>query len=222
MSCTVITSITGGKDDLIDNQVKGNAKFIAYLDKPWMSNTWEINKAHDRFTDPRRNSRIHKLLIHQYAGTEYSIWIDGNMRLLREPEELIERYLQDHDFALFSHSTRDCLYDEARTCAVAKIDDPETIIEQVKKYEDEGFAKHKGLCECGVLIRRHTPKVEAFNNMWWSEYCRHSKRDQISFMYAADKVGLRLNVINEHWYEVGGRYFRSDFIELVNHLTPRT
>jgi hypothetical protein len=219
---TVVTSITGGKDDLLDDQCKGDAKWVAYLEKPYSSNTWEIKKACDRFRDDRRNSRIHKIAIHQYVDTEYSIWIDGNLKLLKPPEEIVERYLKDHDFAVFFHSVRDCIYDEAITCAKIGAENAEVLIEQVKTYEDRGFAKHKGLCECGFLLRRNTPKVEAFNNAWWSEYCRFSKRDQISFMYAAEKAGLRINVIKERWYQVENRYFRSDFIELVNHLTPRT
>src|SRR5690606_11150176 len=104
-----------------------------------------------------------------------------------------------HDIAVFKHPQRDCLYDEATVCALRRLDDPETIIEQVKTYEDRGFSKHKGLCECGIILRRHTPRVERFNEVWWSEYSRHSRRDQISFMYAADKVGLRVNQIEDYF-----------------------
>jgi len=194
---TVYTCITGGKDNFIENQVTGNANFVAFLDETNYSNTWKIKKAYDKFIDPRRNSRIQKILAHQYIDTEYSIYIDGNIELIAKPEELIEKYLGDYDLAVFKHPNRDCLYDEAKVCAVRGLDDPELIIEQAKRYEDQGFAKHKGLAECGMIIRRHTPKVEQFNNAWWSEWCRYSKRDQISFMYALDKVGLAVNIVNE-------------------------
>jgi hypothetical protein len=204
---TVVTSITSGKDSFLQDQVRGNAKFIAFLDNPKDSDVWEIKKAHDRFTDPRRNSRIHKMLIHKYVDTEYSIWIDGNIRLLKTPEELIEKYLKDCDLAVFKHPNRDCLYDEAMVCAKLRLDDPEVIIEQAKAYEDSGYAKHKGLCECGIIIRRHTQKVEEFNDAWWAEYCRYSRRDQISFMYAVDKVGLQIHAIG-------------DYFKLKNHLDP--
>lgn len=218
---TVLTSITGGKDHLIEGQTKGNALFIAHTDAQTTSTDWTIKPAFNRFLSPRRNSRVPKMLAHQFASTEYSIWIDGNARLLVSPETLIEKYLANHDLAVFKHPIRDCLYDEATVCAVRKLDDPETIIEQAKTYEDAGYAKHKGLCECGVIIRRHTPKVEQFNNAWWSEFCRHSVRDQISFMYAVDKVGLRINQINIPWTEEGNRAYKADLIELVPHLTPQ-
>lgn len=215
---TVITSICGAKDHLMDNQVKGGAKFVAYLDETQWSDTWEIIKAYDKFKDPRRNSRIHKLLIHKYVDTEYSIWIDGNIRLLKSPEEIIERYLKDHDFAVFRHPTRDCVFDEFIQCAKLNLDDTETIIEQAKAYEDAGFAKHKGLNECGILIRRHTPKVEAFNNAWWGEYTRYSRRDQVSFMFAAEKVGLRFNSIPHPFLiQPDGTAIRDGIFQIVPH-----
>lgn len=216
---TVITSICGGKDDLNDEQKRGDAKWVAYLDKPTDSKLWEVKTAYDRFTDPRRNSRIHKMLTHQYTDTEYSIWIDGGISLLKPPEELIERYLKNHDIALFKHPKRDCIYDEAIKVAKGQLDDAEVIIEQVKKYEDEGYAKHKGLFECGVILRRHTKKVIEFNNFWWGEYCRHSNRDQVSFAYAADSVGLRVNGLEMHWRIAPSKLFalRGDFIKIVPH-----
>lgn len=214
---TVLTAITGGKDELIDDQIKGGARFTAYSDTPLYSNTWKIEKCYDKFRDPRRNSRVPKILAHQYANTEYSIWIDGNIKLLTSPEELVETYLKDHDLAVFKHPNRDCLYDEAVVCAKLKLDDPETIIEQVVKYETEGFPKHRGLCECGIILRRHTPKVEQFNNFWWSEYSRHSRRDQLSFMYAVDKAALRINAIDMPFIIKEGVARRGDLFELVPH-----
>lgn len=217
---TCITSITGGKNLLRDKQITGDAKFIAYMDMPIESKTWEIRKSFDKFTDPRRNSRAPKLLSHQFCDTEYSIWIDGSMSLHLKPEFLIEKYLKNHDIAVFKHPLRDCIYGEALKCATARLDDPETIIEQVSSYQRAGYAKNKGLCECGVILRRHTSKVIEFNNFWWSEFCRHSSRDQISFMYAVDSVGIRVNTIEHTWRLAtdGLSAYRGDFIELVPHV----
>lgn len=220
---TVLTSITGKKDTLIDDQAKGS--YVAYLDAPYSSSTWQIKKAFDGFEDSRRNSRVHKMLPHLYVDTEYSLWIDGNMRLTVSPAELAKRYLGEHDIALFRHMKRDCIYEEAIRCAAGKLDDPETIIEQVSRYEREGYGKHKGLYECGFILRRHTPKIIEFNNYWLSEYCRGSVRDQISFAYCADKVGLRIKAIEAPWFldENGVDVKRSDFLKMVPHtiLNPQ-
>ena len=212
----VYTSITGGKDNLIENQAEG--KFIAFTDAK--SKKWETKPPFNKFKDERRNSRVPKLLAHQFIDAEYSLWIDGNIRLLKPMEELLH-YLDNHDIAMFKHPSRDCLYDEALVCAKYRFDDPEVIIEQVKKYEEEGFGKNRGLCEGGFILRRHTPKVEAFNNYWWSEYCRHSCRDQISIFYALDKAGLEPNMIDEQYQLKNDVMNRGDIVEYVNHLTNR-
>ena len=220
---SVLTSITGGKDNVYDGQCKGDAQWIAYLDDSIIrhSDDWEVRPAYNLFTSDRRNSRVPKILPHQFVDTEYSLWIDGNEKLLVTPESLVEKYLKDHDIAVFRHPTRDCLYDEAKECAVRGLDNVETIIAQAVKYEKLGFPKHKGLAECNFILRRHTPKVEQFNNYWWSEYCRHSVRDQISFMYALDKAGLRCTIIDEQFKEDGGRWIRGGAVEIIPHLTPQ-
>jgi hypothetical protein len=201
---TVYTSITDEKDTLLDNQLLGEAQYVAFTDLAYVQ-PWQIKKPYDRFVDPRRNSRIQKILAHQFIETEYSIYIDGNIRLLVPPEELIAEHLKDTDLAVWRHPKRDCVFDEAIVCAKRKLDDPETIIEQAVAYEKDSYAKHKGLAECNVILRRHTKKVEEFNNAWWSEYCRHSRRDQISFMYAVDKVGLRIKLIDDPFLMVQGK-----------------
>lgn len=218
----VVTSICGGKDHLLEDQAFGSAKWIAFVDRPMPSAAWEIRPAYDRFKSPRRNSRIVKMLIHQFVDAEYSIWIDGNQRLHRPPEELIERFLAQHDLAAFKHPLRDCLYGEAEDCAAKRLDDPRIIDEQAGVYRERGFRRHAGLCECCVLIRRHVPPVARFNEAWWSEFCRHSARDQIAFPVAVDSSGVRLNCIEENRYEwVDGRLLRGGFLERTEHLTPQ-
>lgn len=218
---TVITCITGGKDNLRENldiKRQSKAEWVAFMDKPTLSPTWTVKRAHNNFTDARRNSRIQKILPHLYCNSEYSIYTDGNIRLLKTPEELVEKYLKDADLAVFKHPNRDCIYDEATRCAVKHLDDPELIIEQAKYYEDNHFAKHKGLAECGIILRRHTAKVREFNDCWWSHFCRFSKRDQVSFMYAVDEVGIPINIIDEPFIlRSDGTAERTGLAELTFH-----
>lgn len=199
----VFTCVTGAKDEILENldiKRKSEARWTAFLEAPYLSPTWTVRPAYDRFKDSRRNSRIQKILSHLYFA-EYTIYIDGNIRMLKTPEELIEKHLKEHDIAVFKHPTRDCIYDECIACAKRNLDDPEVIIEQAMYYEVSGYAKHKGLCECGVILRRNTPQVRALNNAWWAHYSRFSKRDQISFMYAVDEVGIPINAINDFFIE---------------------
>lgn len=216
----VITSIVNGKDALVE-QPKSIHPYTAFTDTPMESKTWNIKPAYDKFVDPRRNSRIHKILIHKYSNADITIWIDGNKHLLISPEDLVDMYLQDYDMAIYKHAGRDCLYDEAITCAKLKLDDPELIIEQAKYYEDNGFAKGKGLCEGGAIIRRNNKRTRDFNEAWWADYCRFSRRDQLSLMPALYKAGVNVNIINEgYMYLPDGRATRENgAMEITNHLT---
>lgn len=176
-----------------------------------------FNDTYDKFKDPRRNSRIQKIMPHKYFDSEYTIYLDGNMKLLISPEEVIERYMQGYDMALFAHGRRDCIYDEALECARLKLDDPEAIIEQAKYYEDHEYAKHKGLLQGGFIVRRNNARTQAFNEAWWADYCRFSRRDQLSLMPAIDKSGVIVNRINEHWKEVYGTAYIGDILEMQPH-----
>ena len=212
---TVLTSITAGKDHLRDDQCTGGATFIAYVSEYQGSKIWEQRPAYDRFRSARRNSRIPKILSHQFCDTQYSIWLDGNIALRVDPAQLVETWLQNHDFAVFRHPQRNCIYEEAADCIRYGADDPDIIDKQVKKYAGDGYATNLGLAEANVIVRRHSNQVVEFNNAWWAEYCIHCVRDQLSFMYIAKKIGLRINWITPSVF-TGNAHFHG-----VRHLTPR-
>lgn len=198
----VYTVITGKKDKLIEQDFPVKI----FLD------------SYDKFKDERRNSRIQKILAHKYIEADYSVYMDGNMKLLISPEELIRRYMNGYDMALFAHGGRDCIYDEAMECAKLKLDDQETIIEQAKYYEDHEYAKHKGLLQGGFIIRRHNNRTERFNEAWWADFCRFSRRDQLSLMPAIDASGVIVNTMHEHWIDhYDGTAHIGDILEMRSH-----
>jgi hypothetical protein len=211
----VLTSITGGKDHLRDDQCIDGARFIAYVSPEFGSSVWEERPAYNRFHSDRRNSRAPKILSHQFCDEEYSIWIDGNIALRTDPARLVTEFLRECDFAVFRHPLRNCIYEEAATCIELGLDDPEIINRQVRKYAAAGYARNMGLAEANVIIRRHTDRVIEFNKTWFAEYCMHSVRDQISLMYAAAKTGLRIDWISPTVF-TGNKYFHG-----VGHLTAQ-
>ena len=67
------------------------------------------------FRSPRRSSRVPKLLPFQlFPRANYSLWIDGKLRLLVEPDELVRRFLvQPHaSLALARNLRRDHIDEE--------------------------------------------------------------------------------------------------------------
>lgn len=196
------TVVTNSKD----KEVEQDYPIIRFID------------TYDKFKDSRRNSRIQKIMPHKFMEADYFIYIDGNMKLLISPEEIIKRYMDGYDMALFAHGARDCIYDEALEVAKLKLDDPEIIIEQAKYYEDHEYAKHKGLLQGGFIVRRNNPRTQIFNEAWWADYCRFSRRDQLSLMPAIDVSGLVVNTIHEHWVDhYDGTAHIGDIIEMRSH-----
>lgn len=136
----------------------------------------------DLFKHSRRNSKIYKVLPHMFLSNHtWSVWVDANIRLNISPGELVS--IAKKDVLVFRHPDRNCLYEEAQVCIDAGLDDKQTILEQTQRYRNERFPLEAGLAICGVLVRKNTEKVRRLNELWWTEICCGSHRDQISFPY---------------------------------------
>jgi len=146
----------------------------------------------------RRWARHYKAMPHRYIDADVWIWVDGNVRLLADPREIVERYLGDADLAIFRHPDRDCLYVEAEFCAQKHKDDPKTLKRQAMRYLQEGMPHKWGLPETRCVIRRNTESIRALNEAWWAELERYSVRDQVSLPFVCWQAGVK-------WHEIPGR-----------------
>lgn len=209
----IYTVITGGKDELSEDINTHGAKAVCFTDNPDLkSDVWEIRQIPNLFKDIRRDSRVVKMLPHIYfPEAKYSLYLDGNIINKVPIKRLIDEWLEDSDLAMFKHSTRSCLFDEAAECILLGLDDKEVIEAHIKRYD--GFPKQKGLYQGGTILRRHTPKIKRFNEMWWSEYCTGCKRDQVSMPYVIEKEGININ-------SVPGHAWVHPYFEMFNHKVP--
>lgn len=180
---SVITAITGGKDNLLNQPEYKGVEYVAFTDTDIKSEQWKARKACDKFAEPVMNSKIHKILSHKYVDTPYIVWMDGNCSLKQDPHKLVE-LMGDKDYAFFKHPGRDCLYDESERCVELHKGKVEEIAEQNTDYARMNFPSHAGLCECTCFIRKNNPKANATFEKWWVEITRYSNRDQISFPVA--------------------------------------
>lgn len=209
MANYVYTAITNKKDTLKENQNTKGAKFVAFTDFPFESKVWERRPVCNEYPDPVRNAKKHKILPHIYfPDAEYSLWIDGSITLKVPLEELIHKFLQNTDIAMFPHPYRDCLYDEAMACITFGLDDPDVIDSQINRYNLEGYLPHRGLFEATVILRRHTNEIRAFNETWWDEIVWGSRRDQISLPYVLHKTATDVTIMEGYVHNEGGnKYF---------------
>lgn len=153
---------------------------------------------YNKFVAPVLNAKIYKILPHQFLDCDISVWMDGNVEFLGTEEDIIE-WLGDNDICLFKHPDRDCIFEEARAAAglFEKDETKKEILEHGFQYKTRGVPEHIGLGECNFIIRRHNNRVESFNNYWWSEICKHSFRDQLSFPIALKKSGVKVKYLTD-------------------------
>jgi hypothetical protein len=93
------------------------------------------------------------------------------------------------------HPSRNCVYQEADACIRLNKDDKTIIKNQISKYEKEGFPKDSGMVASGVFIYTLSHNVVEFLDSWWLEIKKHSRRDQLSFNYIANKLGFNYNLM---------------------------
>jgi hypothetical protein len=149
-----------------------------YGDKDKPRDDIKIFSGYDKFTSPVMNAKIYKILAHKYLNTDISIWLDGNIFLLVPLEQVIKEWLGDADMAVFEHNHHWTIYQEVEVIRRMFKNRPwiyEEAKEQIKNYPN------LPLSMCGMIIRRHIPLVERFNEAWWAEICTGGQRDQLSF-----------------------------------------
>ena len=212
----VCTSIVGDKDYLKNDQCTEGADFICYSDNPNLkSDIWEIRPACDLFKEPNRNAKIHKILIHQYLSEyDYTLWIDGDTILKVPMQTLIDRFMRNFDIVLLKHHARKNLFEEANECIKNKNSPIPVIHEQIKSYKVRPYDLKNVLYECPFLLRANNVRAEEFNNYWWSEICRHSRRDQLSFAYITKRIESKINIFD-------GTMIANKYFKKTPHNIPR-
>ena len=205
------TAITGRYDQLRHpGRIPAGWQCICFSDEPQSCPGWEHRTLlrSEILPDPQRTARKCKILSHKFLpDAEITVWIDGNFEVCGDLDEIVATFLAKHDIAAFRHTTRNCIYQEAAAIIKFEKDDPRIVLGHLARYFREGYPRHNGLVATGVLLRRHTEQVVKLNNLWWDELTRGSKRDQLSFNYAAFRVGVPYNTLEvEDVYE--NPYFR--------------
>ena len=200
----IYTAIFGGYDNLTEPSfIPDGWDFICFTDSDIKSDVWDVRKVKPLYKDSTRNARKYKVLPHRFLSEyDVSVWVDGNILIRNNLNELVDDYLQDCNIAMMNHNKnvldpRDCIYEEAQTILYFGQknnnykDNPNLIISQMEKYKNENYPQKNGLAVTMEVLRRHNEKdVIDTMNLWWDEIKYGSKRDQLSFNYCAWKTNL--------------------------------
>lgn len=196
----VVTSITQGKDKLLDPPEKfDNCDYFAFVDKKIDDvKIWEQKDLYSYSSiDPlfnRRNAKPYKLLSTLlFPNYEYIIWCDGNHQLNVNPQTIIDEY-GDAQMYIFKHPDRTCLYDEIKACLQWRLDVPNNLESQFNYYISLGFPPNYGLYELSTFMMKNTHKVKEFQLMWFEQITKFSSRDQVSFPFCVWNTGIKEDI----------------------------
>ncbi len=196
----VYTCISGNYDSLKEVvNPEYNIDYICFTDQDIKSDTWKVKKIPEflNYLEQTKRARCLKILPHLFLETyDFSIWIDGNIQVIGEINELVEKN-KNHYFSIPKHPDRTCVYEEASAIISLKKDVIDNVKSQVEKYKELGYPENHGLVQSNVIIREHNNKeCIRINEGWWSELLFKSKRDQLSFNFSIWQKDYRINIIN--------------------------
>ena len=205
----VYTAIIGKEEKLYAPSNPGHHSFICFTDLPIKSDVWEIRKVHNIPEDGRLQARWLKTHPEELFPKETeSVWIDANMHLLANPDEII---LKARGFELVGlvHPKNDDLLQEADQINASLKIPWEDLGAQIQRFQAQGFELPNYVTSTGFLYRRHTPSMRVFHDIWWKEILV-CVRDQMSVDYAAWAAGIR----TRHF---AGHFRNNDFFQYFTH-----
>ncbi len=145
---------------------------------------------------PIEINRFCKMLPHKlFSDYDYSIYIDGNIRIVCDLFPIIadmgDKTIGIHDYQV------DCIYNMKNAIIAGKKAPRSLVNKQIKKYKKDGFPKHFGAFECNVLVRKHNDNTcKKIMDDWWDEFnSTSSKRDQLSLPYVIWKNGHDSSIV---------------------------
>jgi hypothetical protein len=150
-------------------------------------------------------------------GADVVLWHDAAFQLTTDPAAVAHHALERHperDVLAFRHPDRTQIEDEAVAIAKCGYADHATCAAQAASYRAEGFTQ-TAITSTGYSLRRRTPKVQAFNRLWWDEVTRWCWRDQMSVDYALWKTGVVCGYIPGHYRD-------NPYAKWFKAPTPRT
>lgn len=195
----VYTCIFGDYDEILEPVFQNpNYDYYVITDKEVSKNSvWKKKDISylniDNLSNSEKN-RFVKLHPHLFLKEyDYSLYIDGNIRIMADIQPLIED-MDKRILGVHRHDVRNCIYTEANVIMLEKRFEKikNEVNKQIIAYSNEGFPKHQGLYENPILIRKHNDKkCIDIMELWWSQLEQFSKRDQLSLPYVLWKNNIK-------------------------------
>lgn len=198
----IYTCIAGNYDEILEPvYMPDGVDFRIVTDQPIPADScWKPMSLSQipelRWLDDTRKARYVKTHPHVlFPQYEYSIWIDSNIRIIGDLTGTFHS-LGKIPFASNWHPLRNCIYQEAKACALKGKEQKRALKIQTESYCKAGMVEKFGLIETNMLVRRHQDEIcIQLMEDWWKEILKYSKRDQISLPYVIWKSGYLMKDI---------------------------
>ena len=210
----VYSAVTSGYDRVFKPRlISENVQYILFSDQPGKIKGWDVLPITNAQNEgPALTNRWYKIFPHEvFKDAEYSIYIDGNIRITGDLSQLIREFRESRAaLGVFSHLERTNIFEEVDACLeLGKFDDQdkERVKDQLGMYSDSGAPQDLPLTDNGIIFRWHKhPKLSEAMSSWWEQLQSFSKRDQISLPYVIWKDDLPVKKWN--WsFRVENPYF---------------
>lgn len=192
----VFTALMGPHEHLTEQKVatSSSVRFLCFTDDPDLtSSTWEIIRIDPLFpNDSRRSQRDIKIRGHHLLS-EFDEWLymDNTVKLLVDPDQLFDSWLDGSDWTQFHHDGYDTTWKDFEVNRAKEADSAERIDEQLYDYSlhypDALDARPPWN---GMFARRVTAETIRHQTVWFDHVLRYSSRDQLSSTVAAKLSGL--------------------------------
>lgn len=213
----VYTAVLGGSDTLKEAPVNAADRCYCFTDAPdqeskgWMFKPWRI------VDGPRRDAwrlRCRPDLL--FPTAQQTLWLDASFEML--DVQALFRDAGDAELAGLNHHERTSCFEEGMELVTIGQSLNWDVQRQLERYAREGFpARH--LTTAGILLRRRSALITAFNRHWENEIDMHrGDNTQLSLDYAAWRVGLPITHLTGNYPD--NPYVRYDAEDHHLHRRP--
>lgn len=170
----------------------------------------------DEFSSRQRNRR-EKILFHSKAeGVDWTLYCDGNRLPHAGIADVVEKWLENGDIAMFHHPERSCAWEEVRACVRSQKMLPKYGKEAESVLGKMRHPKKWGLWAGGMIARRVGVEwLDELAQYWW-KWAQRIPRDQIWLPPALRRSGMRDRMVT-----IKRNVFRNEWFRADNRLNPR-
>lgn len=197
----IYTCITGEYDDACAHvYVDDTWNYVMFTDNKYLLTMdkymhWDIRPLHYKKMTNVKNARWHKINAHAlFPDYDISLWVDGNIVIMTSDFfKRLDMFINRGELiSVPPHPERKCIYDEAEKIKELRIDNKNTVNQEMQLLRFLGYPENNGLNETCIILRRHNDgQIKRMQKKWWRMVKKYSKRDQLSYNWAMWRCRLK-------------------------------